>query len=355
MSTKGRWLLIFGIIALVGAILFGVTVAAFGVQDGNYGISIGGTDLGIFKGGLFNVGSFIPGNAGIHFRNGYTNYDFEFEQSKEYTMDFQADDLKNIEIGLMACHADIVCSDTDKVSLSYTTGSSRVSFSAELEGEDLVIKEKNGSWFNIGSTLHSTLKLSLPEKQYKKVKLDLASGKIVSNNLVSAELGADLASGSMELGAFADAIDIDVASGKMILQNCSSETVQSVNIDTASGSVEMTGYRATNTKIDLASGSVQLNDISGNVNASLASGKVVLGYAEWNGDLSVDLASGKADITLPAGSGANVNFERLSGSMNLDLDGQSSKLSGNSTVTVGGANVHDIRGHVLSGSIYVHN
>lgn len=355
MSAKGKWLLVFGIVALVGAILFGVTVAAFGVQDGNYGISINGENFNIFNGGFFNMGNFVPGNAGIHFRSGMTNYDYEFEQSREYTMDFPADEFEDMKIELMSCHAEIICADTDKVSLVYTTGGTKVSFSAVMEGNSLKISEKNGSWFNIGSMLHSTLTLTVPNKQYRDLDLELASGRIAAANITAAGLKTDLASGSMELGTFADTINVNVASGKMILTNCTDKTAQYVSVDTASGSVEMNGFRSDNTKVDLASGSVQLGGISGNVAANLASGKVILGYAEWNGDLSVDLASGKADITLPAGSGASVNFERLSGSMNLELDGQSSKLSGNSNVTVGGSNVHNVRGHVLSGSISIHN
>ena len=79
-------------------------------------------------------------------------------------------------------------------------------------------------------------------------------------------------------------------------------------------------------------------------------------YSEWNDDLDIQLLSGTADVTLPAGSGANASLKRLSGSMSIDLDGNSQKLTSTiSGLTVGGSNVHDINGDVASGSIRIHN
>lgn len=356
MRKTGKCLLIFGIIALVGAILFGVTVAAFGVTDGDYGISISGVPINNFIFGGFGMGNLISGNEGIHFRNNMTNYDFDFEKSKAYTMDFSAEGLKNISVGLMNCHADITCSDTDKVGLVYTTGSSKVDFSARMEDGKLTIEEKNAAWtFGFGNTLHSTLTLTLPREMYEEISLDLASGKIMTKELTSQKLDANVASGSMELDEAADTIELNIASGKIIMNNFNDNTSSRVDVHVASGSVDMTGYKAAKTKAEIASGSVTLNGISGDVDGQLASGKLILNYAVWNGDLDVELTSGKVDATLPAGSGVNVDFERMSGSMNIDLNGSSTKLSENSKTTLGGANVHNVKAETLSGSVSIHN
>ena len=79
-------------------------------------------------------------------------------------------------------------------------------------------------------------------------------------------------------------------------------------------------------------------------------------YAEWDDDLHIKLLSGKADVTLPAGSGVSTSLKRLSGSMNVDLDGASVKYTNSvSGAITGGSNVHTVDGDIASGSINIHN
>ena len=357
MKHAGRLLLIFGAVALIGAIMFGITVAAFGVVDGNYGISIGDND--ILRLGGIDMGGFFTGNPGVHWYNGMTKISEEFEKNKEYKNKLQAMDgieLKDISISLASCKAGIACAAIDEVWVTYKTGDMKTDFSVELDDGVLTITEKSGSWFNFGSFKSSELTLTLPERIYNSIKFELASGRISSDVLKAENMKGEIASGTMDINVYARNMKFEVASGKLILTNCSSqEVVRELDISAASGSVELNGYKADKTDIDLASGSVTANGISGGVNCDLASGHVVLNYAEWNGDLSVHLASGKTDVTLPAGSGADVSFKRASGNMKLDLDGQSASMTGNSNMTVGGSNVHKIDAETLSGSITVHN
>lgn len=353
MSKSGKWLLIFGITALVSAILFGITVAAFGVKDGDYGVSVGGDKL--FNIGGISMGNFMPGTAGIHFRDGSTNINEDYESNRQYSKEFAADELDEIKISLASCAANIKCGSTDKVTLNYTTGNMKVSFSAEMNSDTLTIEEKPGSWFNFGSFKHSTLDLTIPEKLYRAATLDLASGSITASGITSKKLGVNVASGGMELGAFADDIEMHIASGRVKVTNCTENAASSVRVEVASGNAEMNDFKCSDTRAELASGTASLNGISGNVRGQLASGKLILNYAEWNGDLDIGLASGKADVTLPQGSGVNVKFERASGSMKVDLDGHSASIKGESDMTVGGSNVHNVDASVLSGNITIHN
>lgn len=354
MSKTGKWLLIFGAVALAGAILFGISVVAFGVRDNNYGVSIGGKDVSIFNIGGTNM-NFLPGNSGIHFSEDGTNFDFDFEANKDYDKSFDASGLKDVKIALASCNADITCTSGSTASLTYRTGTGKMYFSAVMRDGTLEISEKPASWFNIGSFKSSSLTLSLPEKLYESLKLELASGSIKTAGLTSDSLKAEVASGSMELGIFADSIDLDIASGKMTVTNCTDKKANDIDIDAASGSIVMNGFGADSTKVDLASGNVTVNGISGRADVNLASGKVNLNYAEWNDSLGIDLMSGKVDVTLPEGSGAALEFEKASGSITVSLDGEAISLSKNGSATVGGANVQNVRAHTMSGSISMHN
>ncbi|MBR1832608.1 MAG: DUF4097 family beta strand repeat protein [Ruminiclostridium sp.] len=355
MSRSGKWLLIFGIIAIVSAVAFGFTVAAFGVTDGNYNINIPGTGIKVIDG--ISIGGIPMGNAEILFREGQTNVRYDFEQYKEYTGSFDAADFSDIKLSLASCKANVICTDTDKVDIVYKTGSRAVNFTAELNNGMLSLEEKmNSGWSLFGSAKSSELTLTIPETLYNSLDINLASGKVYSQKIKADDFRANVASGSVELGIAAEDIDINIASGSTLLTNCGEDKADKITIQVASGKVELNGYGAEKTTANIASGSVLLNGISGKVNGDLASGKLTMVYSEWNDDLDIHLLSGSADATLPSGSGANASLKRLSGSMSIDLDGNSQKL--NSTIsglTVGGSNIHNINGDVASGSIRIHN
>ncbi|MBR5088861.1 MAG: DUF4097 family beta strand repeat protein [Ruminiclostridium sp.] len=356
MSKTGKWLLIFGLIALASAVAFGISVAALGVTDNDYGISIGGYDIPVTNGMTINIGGANMGNAEINFIDNGNKTTESYEKNREYNASFNGASLSDIKIQLSSCHANIVPSADSTVRVNYKTGNAPVNFTAEIKDDILTISEKmNISLFNFGSNQHSDLTLELPESLYDSFDIDLASGKITSSALKADDFNANVASGTVELGIFAEKIDLNVASGKMVLNNCSADKADSIKISAASGNIEMNGFGSDDTKVELASGHVVLNGISGKVKGELASGKLTLGYSEWNDDLEIKLMSGNCDVTLPAGSGADASLKRLSGSMSLDLDGQNAKLNGNSSLTVGGSNVHRINGDIASGNISVHN
>ena len=349
MKKTGKLLLIFGIIALVSAIAFGITVAAFGVANANYGIQLFGIDIG---GGTLSMG-----NTGIIFNDNHNRITYEFEKNKAYDATFDGTGLSDIKLELASCKATMDCGDTNEVKLTYTTSSYPVEFSAECIDGVLTIKEKTSafSFLSFGTTKGSELTVTVPKTLYNSINFDLASGKIATTDLTSDDFKANVASGTLELGIFSDDVDINIASGKVIMTNCTENKADNIKIDVASGKVEMNGYGAEETKVHVASGHVVLSGISGKVKGDLASGKLDLSYADWNEDLDIDLMSGSVDVTLPAGSGVDADFEKLSGSMSIDLDGHSEKLTKNSRMTIGGSNVHEVKAETASGSVSIHN
>ena len=348
MKKTGKLLLIFGIIALVSAIAFGCTVAAFGVANANYGISFFGHEI---------FGGFNMANAGIIFNDHHNRITYEFEKNKSFESTLDGSDLSDIRFELASCKATMDCGDTNEVKVTYTTSSYPVEFTAECIDGVLSIKEKTSglSFLSFGTLKGSELTVTVPKTLYNSVNFDLASGKIATTDITSDNLKANVASGSLELGIFADNTDINLASGRIVMNNCTENKADEIKLQVASGKIEMNGFRAEETEINVASGSVVLNGISGKVKSELASGKVTLTYAEWDDDLDVELMSGSVDVTLPAGSGVDAEFEKLSGSMTIDLDGHSEKLSKNSHVTIGGSNVHEVSAETASGSVSIHN
>lgn len=357
MSKMGKWLLIFGIAALVSAIAFGVTIAAFGVRDNNYSISINGNDIDLGSGLVFSYGGTTNmGKAGIIFTDGSNSESYDFVKQNEYTAQLDCSGLTDIRLSLASCQADIVCSGSGDGSISYTTGTTPVRFTAEIKDGILDISEKmNVSLFNIGGITPSELTLELPDSLYNALTIELASGSVTTKEMKLDSLNANLASGELDLGLHADKIKLNVASGKANIYNTSDEKAESIDLNAASGSIGITGFGADETKAKLASGKITLDGVSGRVEGDIMSGTLTLKYSEWNSDLAVKLASGKADITLPKGSGASITTEHLSGRTEIDLDGSVSKLTKSSQITAGGSNVHSVDVNAASGTVSIHN
>jgi lia operon protein LiaG len=342
----GKWLLIFGIIAIVSAIAFGCTVVAFGVSNADYGISFLGHNI---------LGGLNMGKTGIIIDDNGTRITYDFEKNNTYSGELDGTGLSDINFELASCRTTVTAADTNKVSLTYTTSGTPVEFVAECRNGVLKIEEKVASFLNFGINNRSELTLTVPRTLYNSVNIELASGSVTAPELTTDAFRANVASGSLELGMYSEKIDINLASGKVNINNCTENAADRIKLNVASGHISMSGFKASSTDVDIASGHVDLTDISGKVSGQLASGKLVLTYAEWNNDLDVELMSGNADVTLPAGSGVNADFEKLSGSMSIDLDGSSEKLSKNSRVTVGGSNIHNVKAETASGSISIHN
>ncbi len=347
--SLGKVLLIFGLIALISAVAFGVSVVALGVTDNNYGISINGTGINL-------IGGFSMGKSEIRFNDNGNVTEYEFEANKDFSAEFDGSQVKDVTVSIAKCEANVISTSGDRIKVNYTTGNGPLGFEASVKDGKLVVEEKGGfmSWFSGNKT--SRLTLEIPDKLYSEAALNIASGSLKAEKFVSSELHASIASGSVDLGVFADEIKLSVASGHVEMKNCTeNNSCRDLKIEVASGSVQLDGFGSKTTKVNVASGKVTVNGISGDVNADIMSGTFTLDYSEWNGDLDVDLASGKVDVTLPAGSGIDLDLDRASGSCNVDLDGHSEKFSKDVKATIGGSNVHRVNIDAASGGTYIHN
>ena len=347
-TSMGKLLLIFGLMALVSAIAFGVSVAALGVADNNFGITINGTGINL-------IGGFSMVKSGIKFDDNGTVTEYEFETNNDYSCELDGSQVKEITVEIAKCEAEVFSVPGDRIKVNYTSGNGPMNFEASVKNGKLTVSEKGGflSWLSSGK--NSKLRLEIPDRIFDKAVLSIASGSMKTDKLISSSLKTNIASGSVDLGVFADEIELSVASGKVDMKNCTENACRNVKIEVASGSVQMGSFGANDTKVNVASGKVTLGGISGDVNADIMSGTLTLAYSEWNGDLDIDIASGRVDATLPAGSGIDLDFDRASGNCKVDLDGNSTTFSKDANVTVGGGNIHRVKVDVASGSVNIHN
>ena len=349
---------VFLVIAIVSAVLFACSVAAYGVKDGNYGVSIGIAPFEIDSSTGFGLGF----ASGIRFIDGASETSYALSSNKEYSYTFN-EAAESIDISALSGETLVSCGNTDKVTVKYSAGNKAgKSFYAGVENGRLTVKETGTfvfNLFNFGSS-KTKIEVILPEEIYKSVNINSTSGKVTVDKVISDSFKSDLTSGKGEFNIFAKDIDVYTTSGTVNITNCTKEKAKRIAVKSLSGSRTISGFEAEEFIFDSTSGGLTAEGISGRVSVDSTSGNVTLSYAVWDGDLDIDMTSGNTEIILPEGSGIDIDLDCTSGNVKSDLDGQKvvlgkGVLGEESRLTTGGDNVHRVRVNITSGNVNIHN
>ncbi len=349
---------VFVVIAIVSAVLFACSIAAYGVKDGNYGVSIGIAPFDIDSSTGFGLGF----ASGVIFRDGASKISYELKSREDYDYTFH-EPVEEVELSGLSGEMVVSCGDTDNVKVKYRTGNGvGKSFYAGVENGRLTVKETGTFIFNLFNFGASETKIEviLPEEIYKSVNINSTSGKVTVDKVISDSFKSNITSGKGEFSIFAEDIDVYTTSGTVNIENCTKEKAERIAVKSLSGSRSISGFEADEFIFDSTSGELTAEGISGKVSVDSTSGNVRLSYAVWNGDLDIDMTSGNTEIILPEGSGIDIDLDCTSGNVKSDLDGQKvvlgkGVLGEESRLTTGGDNVHRVRVNITSGNVNIHN
>jgi len=245
----------------------------------------------------------------------------------------------NIDIGIIAARVTVKKSADGITKVRYNNERPGIDFIAEISGGDtLVVKEKlTGrfiSWFNWGWG-DSKLEMEIPENIYNRIDLNTVSGK------VNAAL------------PYTDNLYVNTTSGDVTLDFISGKTSAYLSSHSTSGNITINGFSPGRFDVSAISGKLNLTGLSGSGSVNMTTGKANLDFARWDGNLNVKLISGSAYIKIPGGSGADLSFSRASGSLKYNLNGDSGKLTGSGTVSVGGGNKQRVDVNLTSGYVEI--
>jgi len=253
-------------------------------------------------------------------------------------------DYDNIEIGVLSARTNITLSSDGVTRVNYTGNSNfrNVEFIAEINGNTLTIKEKgnisvigwNWGW-NLGFSRNggqTTLDIELPQEAFNKIDINLTSGRI------NGELPET------------DNLYVNITSGNVNLSYNHDNTASHLRSHATSGTITISGFAPETYDIHSTSGRQNITGLAGSGTVRLTSGNANIDFAEWNGSLNVKITSGNATITVPAGSGADFQFSRTSGSLRYDMDGDSGRMTGTGSMSAGGSNRQRVIVDLTSGS-----
>lgn len=266
-------------------------------------------------------------------------------------------EINELKVCTLSAKLKLTAHDEDFILAEYDNPAETPKFSATLTENKLIFKEsKLFSLVMLKNPIDEySLNVYLPRRLFKSIEICTASGGAEVSGVESEEFILNTASGKIDItGTFGD-IKLKSASGNIVFANNPETTAKSLRISSASGDIEAAS-RAESFSISGVSGKITYTNACGKGSISMTSGNIDVNYADWNDDLSINVVSGKSNITLPAGSGAELSFNGVSGTLKTDIGGEKGKfmnIGKGTNGTFGSGNVHKITASTTSGCVTI--
>lgn len=276
-------------------------------------------------------------------------------EKQEFTF---TDTFSGLDISVLSANANISYNSGNEVKVSYVTVDKNKKIECNITDGTLNIKEKSGFSFFSLFTLASVptkIEISFPESYRDNGTIENADVTVASGSLsgdmphTEKSTKIQLYSGKINSSVAAENFDINVSSGSADISSRTHKH-KNVNVSVLSGKTTLDGFISEKSKYSLTSGKITLlNAGGGELYTNVTSGSLTLGCAEKITGIDAKVASGKAHISVPKDTGAQVAYSVASGSVKIGLDGRDEKLTGSGSVSYGNAEAN-VNANVASGS-----
>lgn len=235
--------------------------------------------------------------------------DSEAPTAVEYTSDggvvtFAADVIDEIDLSWISGSVEITTGHGDEIEFFEDySGTSDNSLRYDLTDGVLRIRycENSSAWSASLPSKHLTL--TLPEKRYARLRIDLTSADLSVSGVTAQLFELDGLSGDAKLDdVCADTLTAETSSGKLTLTSCSAQTLS----------------------LSSVSGAVSAEGVFPEITVGSTSGSVKLCSAELPQSINVNTVSGDVTIAAPESVAFSYSFSSVSGDALVDLPGASS-------------------------------
>ncbi len=160
------------------------------------------------------------------------------------------------------------------------------------------------------------------------------------------DIEIDAVSASVDLnGVYGNETEIDTVSGKIY---CVSIDVNTLEIDSTSGAIVCENSSAETVSVDNVSGSIQLSGTFDKIDVDTVSGETRIACVVVPSRIEADGVSGRVTILLPENAGFVASLDSISGSISSDFSG----TLGDDRIVVGDGSA-SIRVNTVSGSLLI--
>ncbi len=160
------------------------------------------------------------------------------------------------------------------------------------------------------------------------------------------DIEIDAVSASVNLnGVYGQELEVDTVSGKIYCNNIDGNDLE---FDSTSGAIVCENSSAKSVSVDNVSGSIQLSGTFDKIDVDTVSGETKLNCATVPSKIEADGVSGSISISLPEDASFTASLDSISGSISSDFPG----TLGEDRITVGDG-IADFRVNTVSGSLHI--
>jgi DUF4097 and DUF4098 domain-containing protein YvlB len=225
----------------------------------------------------------------------------------------------------------------------------------DQDGGVLRVEQKLNTLFSIGWHKPPTLTVDIPRSFRGNYELRLASGRLTADTPLTSDgqVTLHVTSGTMDLlrTVTATKIGATMTSGTLRTATLAGD----VTVSVASGNLGITELRGGTHRVRITSGTADIQSAVGGGDFDATSGTLKLGISDINRDISVNVTSGTARVTLPLHLSFNLDADTTSGNISITSADESYNLRNRSSVVrpIGENPQHTILVRVMSGNIRI--
>lgn len=268
------------------------------------------------------------------------------------------DTVTGLDVHILSADTIISYNSGNDVTVRYTTADKNKKVECNITDGVLNVKEKAGfsffTFFTLGS-VPTKIEISLPESYRDNGNIENADITVTSGSLsgdlpyTQKNTKIKLYSGKINSSVATENFDINVSSGSAEISSRTHKH-KNVSVSALSGKIVLDGFVSEKSNYSLTSGKItSLNIGGGELYTNVTSGSLTLGCTEKITGIDAKVTSGKAHISVPKDTGAQVSYSVASGSVKVGLDGRNEKLTGSGSISYGNADTK-VNVTVASGS-----
>lgn len=266
-------------------------------------------------------------------------------------------EIDTLEISSKGAKITLGVHDAAEIYAEYNNPKDSPEFCAVLNGKTLTFKEKLSlSLFSAKPDGDYSINVLIPRQLFAKIKVNTASGGAQIADVTAQSFDLNTASGAIDVNAYFENVKIQSASGTVHLTNPEAKAAKTLSVCTVSGNAEITGYKAEEFSVHSVSGTTKYNGATGKGSIAVTSGNIDVSYDEWSNDLDISAISGNINVSLPEGSGMDLKFDGVSGTLRTDLStekGMYMNLGKGTSGVFGGENCHNVKVSLTSGTVAI--
>ncbi|RSD26621.1 LiaG family protein [Mesobacillus subterraneus] len=247
------------------------------------------------------------------------------------------DRTETISIDISSVKTEIVPEDRDDVRAELK-GKGTVKVTTHGDEIHVSAKRKGFFWFNWFELDQTSLIVYIPENFKEEMAIRLGSGDAVFKGPSANE--------PMELKKLA----LDIGSGSMVLKNIDADILEH---HSSSGDVQMDAITAGSGTFKVSSGSVNVQNYAGQLDANVSSGELEIQMNELKDSINLNVSSGDIELDLPDDADFTLKGKMSSGDVTSRFPLENKEETKNHLRGKHGSGKYEINADVSSGEIEI--